>query len=168
MPPLRDRIEDLPRARAALPAIATSAKFRKTGRGICRLGAEDPGVILVAGQHPRAREPDRARSWRSATRSGSPTRICRSNITSRSSTAGLDGERDADSRKRATRFERNFILRALEKSDWNVTATARYLGHPLSTLKHKMAAPATCGIWPASSAGASTSSQHAQNYGSIG
>ena len=23
-------------------------------------------------------------------------------------------------------FERNFILRALEKSDWNVTATARY------------------------------------------
>ena len=36
-------------------------------------------------------------------------------------------------------FERNFILRALEKSDWNVTATARYLGIPLSTLKHKMA-----------------------------
>ena len=36
-------------------------------------------------------------------------------------------------------FERNFILRALEKFDWNVTATARYLGIPLSTLKHKMA-----------------------------
>ena len=36
-------------------------------------------------------------------------------------------------------FERNFILRALEKKDWNVTATARYLGIPLSTLKHKMA-----------------------------
>ena len=36
-------------------------------------------------------------------------------------------------------FERNFILRALEKSDWNVTATARYLGIPLSTLKFKMA-----------------------------
>ena len=36
-------------------------------------------------------------------------------------------------------FERNFILRALEKADWNVTATARYLGLPLSTLKHKMA-----------------------------
>ena len=32
-----------------------------------------------------------------------------------------------------------FILRALERSDWNVTATARYLGIPLSTLKHKMA-----------------------------
>jgi DNA-binding NtrC family response regulator len=35
-------------------------------------------------------------------------------------------------------FERNFILRALEKSGWNVTATARYLGVPLSTLKFKM------------------------------
>ncbi|HVC18822.1 MAG TPA: sigma-54 dependent transcriptional regulator [Vicinamibacterales bacterium] len=35
-------------------------------------------------------------------------------------------------------FERNFILRALERSRWNVTATARYLGIPLSTLKFKM------------------------------
>jgi DNA-binding NtrC family response regulator len=35
-------------------------------------------------------------------------------------------------------FERNFILRSLEKCEWNVTATARYLGIPLSTLKHKM------------------------------
>ena len=30
-------------------------------------------------------------------------------------------------------------IRDSEKSDWNVTATARYLGIPLSTLKHKMA-----------------------------
>jgi DNA-binding NtrC family response regulator len=35
-------------------------------------------------------------------------------------------------------FERNFILRALEKSGWNVTNTAEYLGIPLSTLKYKM------------------------------
>ncbi len=35
-------------------------------------------------------------------------------------------------------FERNFILRALEKCGWNVTATADYLGIPLSTLKYKM------------------------------
>src|SRR5438067_12324997 len=30
-------------------------------------------------------------------------------------------------------FERNFILRALEKNGWNVTASAEYLGVPLST-----------------------------------
>jgi DNA-binding NtrC family response regulator len=35
-------------------------------------------------------------------------------------------------------FERNFIIRALEKGAWNVTATARALGIPLSTLKFKM------------------------------
>jgi DNA-binding NtrC family response regulator len=35
-------------------------------------------------------------------------------------------------------FERNFIVRALEKCSWNVTGTAEYLGIPLSTLKYKM------------------------------
>src|SRR5215213_6718175 len=35
-------------------------------------------------------------------------------------------------------FERNFILRALERNGWNVTGTARALGIPLSTLKFKM------------------------------
>ena len=35
-------------------------------------------------------------------------------------------------------FERNFILRSLEKCAWNVTGTAEYLGIPLSTLKYKM------------------------------
>ena len=35
-------------------------------------------------------------------------------------------------------FERNFIVRALERNAWNVTQTARYLGVPLSTLKFKI------------------------------
>ncbi len=35
-------------------------------------------------------------------------------------------------------FERTFILKALERSGWNVTGTARHLGIPLSTMKHKM------------------------------
>jgi two-component system, NtrC family, response regulator AtoC len=35
-------------------------------------------------------------------------------------------------------FERNFIVRALERNAWNVTGTAEYLGIPLSTLKYKM------------------------------
>ena len=35
-------------------------------------------------------------------------------------------------------FERNFILKALEQANGNVTATARDLGVPLSTLKNKM------------------------------
>ena len=35
-------------------------------------------------------------------------------------------------------FERNFILRALERCGWSVAGTAEYLGIPLSTLKYKM------------------------------
>ena len=35
-------------------------------------------------------------------------------------------------------FERNFIVRSLDKAEWNVTATARTLDIPLSTLKSKM------------------------------
>ena len=35
-------------------------------------------------------------------------------------------------------FERNYVIRALETGRWNVTATARTLGVPLSTLKFKM------------------------------
>ncbi|HXE81065.1 MAG TPA: sigma-54 dependent transcriptional regulator [Vicinamibacterales bacterium] len=53
----------------------------------------------------------------------------------------LDGERRSDEplfQQACNAFERNFILRALEKNGWNVTGTARYLGLPLSTLKFKM------------------------------
>jgi DNA-binding NtrC family response regulator len=48
-----------------------------------------------------------------------------------------DGEGKLLSRACET-FERNFILKALERAGWNVTATARYLGIPLSTMKHRM------------------------------
>ena len=37
-----------------------------------------------------------------------------------------------------TVYDRNLLLRALEKHGWNVTATARYLGLPLSTMKFKI------------------------------
>jgi two-component system response regulator PilR (NtrC family) len=35
-------------------------------------------------------------------------------------------------------FERNYLIRALERNAWNVAQTARYLGVPLSTLKFKI------------------------------
>jgi len=51
----------------------------------------------------------------------------------------LDGPSAENLLERAvTTFERNFIIRALEKSGWNVTATARTLGIPLSTLKFRI------------------------------
>jgi DNA-binding NtrC family response regulator len=51
----------------------------------------------------------------------------------------VEGPATANLLERAvSTFERNFIIRALEKSGWNVTATARALGIPLSTLKFKI------------------------------
>ena len=46
-------------ARAVLPASATDASSASSA-GHRRFDAEDAGELLVAGQHPRAREPDRA------------------------------------------------------------------------------------------------------------
>ena len=49
------------------------------------------------------------------------------------------GTRTASLFEHATNtFERNFIMRALEKNGGNVAGTAEYLGIPLSTLKYKM------------------------------
>jgi DNA-binding NtrC family response regulator len=40
-------------------------------------------------------------------------------------------------RRRREQLERTLILRALTSCEWNVTAASRYLGMPLSTMKHK-------------------------------
>jgi DNA-binding NtrC family response regulator len=50
----------------------------------------------------------------------------------------LGGHRENLFEDATNTFERNFIVRALEKCGWNVTGTAEYLGIPLSTLKYKM------------------------------
>ena len=59
------------------------------------------------------------------------------NCTSRRSTRRRQPTHNLLERAVAT-FERNFLIRELEKHDWNVTATAGALGIPLSTLKFKM------------------------------
>ena len=41
-------------------------------------------------------------------------------------------------RSHRRRCQSHWHLSLIEKSGWNVTATARYLGIPLSTLKFKM------------------------------
>ncbi len=59
MPALRERIDDLPDlARFFLRRY--NQKFRKNVEGIAESTLRHPAEALVAGQHPRAREPDRA------------------------------------------------------------------------------------------------------------
>ena len=136
MPPLRDRIEDLPElARLFLNRYRT--KFRKPVRGISASALKIlstywwPGNIRELENLIERLVAVTDKEW--ITDEDLPLEYHFAKLDSTPTSGETLFQEACDT------FERNFILRALEKSDWNVTATARYLGLPLSTLKHKMA-----------------------------
>jgi transcriptional regulator with PAS, ATPase and Fis domain len=136
MPPLRDRIEDLPElARLFLNRYRT--KFRKPVRGISASALKIlsmywwPGNIRELENLIERLVAVTDKEW--ITDEDLPLEYHFAKLDSAPTSGETLFQEACDT------FERNFILRALEKSDWNVTATARYLGLPLSTLKHKMA-----------------------------
>ena len=137
MPPLRDRIEDLPElARLFLNRYRT--KFRKPVRGVSASALKIlstywwPGNIRELENLIERLVAVTDKEW--ITDEDLPLEY---HFAKLDSTAAAGGE--TLFQEACDTFERTFILRALEKADWNVTATARYLGLPLSTLKHKMA-----------------------------
>ncbi|HTI37592.1 MAG TPA: sigma-54 dependent transcriptional regulator [Vicinamibacterales bacterium] len=135
MPPLRERLEDLPElARLFLARYRT--KFRKPVKEI----ADSALKILASYWWPgNIRELENLierlvavsdKEW-----------ITDEDLPLEYHFAKLDSSPASEETRfqdACDTFERNFILRALEKCNWNVTGTARYLGMPLSTLKHKM------------------------------
>ena len=135
VPPLRDRTEDLP-ALASFFISRYNAKFRRQV-----LGIEEPAMdalraypwpgnirelenlmerLVAVGDHEWIAAEDLPYEYHLAALTR-PEQV----------TEGLFD-------RACEMFERNFILRALEQARWNVTATARNLGMPLSTLKFKM------------------------------
>jgi DNA-binding NtrC family response regulator len=135
MPPLRDRIEDLPEL-ARLFLERYRVKFRKPVRGL----SDSALKILATYWWPgNIRELENLIERLVAV--SDKEFITDEDLPLEYHFAKLDSAPatgDALFQEACDTFERNFILRALEKNDWNVTATARYLGIPLSTLKHKM------------------------------
>ena len=137
MPPLRDRIEDLPElTRLFLDRYRT--RFRKPVRGI---SASALKILSTYWWPGNIRELENLIERLVAvsekefiTDEDLPLEYHFAQLDSAPATQGETLFQEA-----CDTFERNFLLRALEKSDWNVTATAKYLGLPLSTLKHKMA-----------------------------
>ena len=135
MPPLRDRLEDLPEL-ARLFLSRYRSKFRKPVKGI----AESALKILASYWWPgNIRELENLierlvavsdKEW--ITDEDLPLEYHFAKLDSAATSNETRFQEACDT------FERNFILRALEKCNWNVTGTARYLGMPLSTLKHKM------------------------------
>src|SRR3954471_3256469 len=135
MPALRDRIEDLPEL-ARFFIRRYSQKFRKNIQGI----ADSTLRILGSYWWPgNIRELENLmerivaisdKDW-----------ITDEDLPYELHVAQLDTEGPSTDNlleRAVTTFERNFLIRALEKSGWNVSGTARSLGIPLSTLKFKM------------------------------
>jgi DNA-binding NtrC family response regulator len=135
MPALRDRIEDLP-ALARFFLTRYNRKFRKNIQGIADstlrvLGAYWwPGNIRELENLVERLVAVTDKDW-----------ITDEDLPYEFHVAQLDSEGPVTENlldRAVTTFERNFIVRALEKGAWNVTATAKALGIPLSTLKFKM------------------------------
>ena len=135
MPPLRDRIEDLPEL-ARLFVHRYRTKFRKPVRGVSASALKIlstywwPGNIRELENLMERLVAVTDKEW--ITDEDLPLEYHFAKLDSSARRTETLFQEACDT------FERNFILRALEKADWNVTAAARYLGLPLSTLKHKM------------------------------
>ncbi len=135
MPPLRDRIEDLPEL-ARFFIGRYNKRFRKGIQGI----ADSTLKILGSYWWPgNIRELENLMERIVAV--SDKDWITDEDLPYELHVAQLDAEGPSTENlldRAVTTFERNFLIRALEKSGWNVTATARVLGIPLSTLKFKM------------------------------
>ena len=136
MPALRERIEDLP-ALARFFLARYNRKFRKSIQGI----ADSTLRVLTSYWWPgNIRELENLierlvavadKDW-----------ITDEDLPYELHVAQLHAEEGAEAvnllERAVSTFERNFIQRSLEKNGSNVTATAKALGIPLSTLKFKM------------------------------
>ncbi|MGH9411330.1 MAG: sigma-54-dependent transcriptional regulator [Vicinamibacterales bacterium] len=136
LPPLRDRVEDLPElTRLFLDRYKT--KFRKAVKGLSESALKVlatywwPGNIRELENLVERLVAVSDKEW--ITDEDLPLEYQFAKLDAGSTTSETRFQEACDT------FERNYILRALEKCDWNITGTARYLGIPLSTLKHKMA-----------------------------
>jgi DNA-binding NtrC family response regulator len=134
LPPLRDRLEDLP-VLADFFLRRYNARFQKQIRGI----ADSTLRMLTHYWWPgNIRELENLIERIVATCDGEW--ITDDDLPLEFHVADLDhheGEGSLLDRALST-FERNYLIRALERNNWNVTQTARYLGVPLSTLKFKI------------------------------
>jgi two-component system NtrC family response regulator len=134
LPPLRERAEDVPKL-AEFFLRRYNARFRKNVLGIA-----DPALAMLK----QYRWPGNIRELENLIERlvavSDKDYIGEEDLPLDFQFAQLEpeGARDNLFEDAISTFERNFIVRALERCSWNVTGTAEYLGIPLSTLKYKM------------------------------
>ena len=136
LPPLRDRLEDIPQL-VDFFLRRYNARFRKRIQGIT-----DPTMSVLKKYWWPGNIRELENLIERLVAVSDKDYISEEDLPLEFHFAQLEPEgtvRSANLFEDATNtFERNFILRALEKNGWNVTASAEYLGVPLSTLKYKM------------------------------
>ncbi len=139
MPPLRERLEDLPEL-ARFFVRRYNSKFRKQIRGVSESGIK---VLSTYWWPGNVRELENLIERLVAVSDADKEWITEEDLPLEYHFARLDAAEQVGGgsiyQEALDTFERNFLIKALERCDWNVSATARYLGLPLSTLKHKMA-----------------------------
>src|SRR5262249_5288387 len=135
LPPLRDRLEDVPQL-VEFFLRRYNAKFRKRIQGV----TDSTMMMLKRYWWPgNIRELENLIERLVAV--SDKDFIAEEDLPLEFHFAQLEPERNGSEslfEEATNTFERNFILRALEKCGGNVTGTAEYLGIPLSTLKYKM------------------------------
>jgi DNA-binding NtrC family response regulator len=135
MPPLRERIEDLPEF-VELFIVRYNARFHKSVIGIT-----DAAMAVLRGHYWPGNIRELQNLVERLVATDERGFIVEEDLPlelqiGRLNAANPSAEgRFADA---VAAFERNLIARALELCEWNVSATSRHLGIPLSTLKHKM------------------------------
>jgi transcriptional regulator with PAS, ATPase and Fis domain len=135
MPALRERIEDIPEL-ARFFLRRHSVRFRKNVEGI-----SDTAIEMLKGYWWRGNIRELENLIERLVAISDKTWITEEDLpvefhVSQVQRDGPAGENLLD--LAVETFERNFIVRSLDRSGWNVTGTARTLGIPLSTLKAKM------------------------------
>ncbi|MQA29749.1 MAG: response regulator [Luteitalea sp.] len=135
MPPLRDRAEDIPEL-AAFFLLRYTTRFRKR-----ILGITEPTMAMLKKYWWPGNIRELENLIERLVAVSDKEYISEEHLPLEFHFAQLEQQGDpSDSlfEDATNAFERNFMLRALEKNGWNVTGTAEYLGIPLSTLKYKM------------------------------
>ncbi len=151
LPPLRERLDDLPRAGRALRRQVRRATGKRGARPRRRGARGAAAQYHLAGQRARAGERHRARDHRgararrlgapistSAAAAAAPTRRCRRRPRARPVPALPGGGGAAAAASALHEQERNEIVAAIDASQGNIAHAARALGINRSTLYYRL------------------------------
>ena len=139
VPPLRDRLDDVPHPGRPLPEEVRRARPAARSRASPTAALEKLKALPLAGQRPRAAERDRARGGaRQSARRLDAADIWLSELDVGAPVVGAS--RASYKPESLEEVEKRHILETLKHTDWNKSQAAAILGIERSTLDRKIKA----------------------------